>query len=386
MIAAEWTSSAESNIVIPMIISSIEIRECRNERQAGSAYGMRAGGTSTFDFIVVSLSTDEGIEGHSFGFAGRGAEVAGAVAANALKPFFLGKDPLARERHWKEFRTYDRWWHHVPIYAYSPFDICLWDIASKAAGVPLYRYLGEYRDKIPVYASSFVLPTPEDYARQAAEVKGRGWHGYKLHPPGDYDFDLRAYRACREAVGPAFKLMADPVAAYNHEQALRMGRELERLDYYWLEEPLFDVDFHGLRKLSAALDIPVCGTEVLPGSHYSTAECIASGVVDMVRSDVSWKGGVTAVMKTAHLAESFGVQCEVHTAIYHPLEIVNLHCCCAISNCEFFELLYPLEAMAFGMRNALDIDADGYAHPPRSPGTGIEFDWDFIEDCTIRKL
>jgi L-alanine-DL-glutamate epimerase-like enolase superfamily enzyme len=52
------------------------------------------------------------------------------------------------------------------------------------------------------------------------------------------------------------QLSADLVAAYNHEQALRIGRELERLNYYWLEEPLFDVDFNGLRKLTSALDIP----------------------------------------------------------------------------------------------------------------------------------
>jgi L-alanine-DL-glutamate epimerase-like enolase superfamily enzyme len=369
-----------------MLISSIEVRVCRNTRQAMSDSEMRAGGKSPFDFIVVSMKTDEGIEGHSFGFAGRGAEMAGGIAAAALRPFFQGKDPLAREKHWHDFRTYDRWWNHVPIYAYGPFDICLFDIAAKAAGLPLYRFLGEYRGKAPVYASSFVLSKPEDYAEQAVEVKSRGWHAYKLHPPGDLHFDLKAYRFCREAVGPDFKLMADPVAAYNYEQALRVGRELERLNYYWLEEPLFDVDFHGLRKLTSKLDIPICGTEVLAGSHYSTSECIASRVVDIVRTDVSWKGGVTPVMKTAHLAESFGVQCELHSTIYHPLEIVNLHCCCAVSNCEFFELLYPLSYMEFGMKNRIEIDAEGYAHPPSAPGIGVEFDWDFIDRCTIKKM
>ena len=75
------------------------------------------------------------------------------------------------------------------------------------------------------------------------------------------------------------RLSADPVAAYNHEQALRIGRELERLNYYRLEEPLFDVDFNGLPKLTSALDIPVIGTEVLQGSHYLTAECIPSAVI-----------------------------------------------------------------------------------------------------------
>jgi L-alanine-DL-glutamate epimerase-like enolase superfamily enzyme len=106
----------------------------------------------------------------------------------------------------------------------------------------------------------------------------------------------------------------------------------------------------------------------------------------MVRTDVSWKGVITPVMKTAHLAESFGVKCELHTTIYHPLEVVNLHCCCAISNCEFFELLYPLSYMDFGMTNKLQIDADGYAHPPEATGIGVDFDWNFIDRCTLKKL
>jgi L-alanine-DL-glutamate epimerase-like enolase superfamily enzyme len=369
-----------------VIIKSIEVRACRNTRDAMSDGEMRTGGKSNFDFLVISMQTDSGITGRSFGFAGRGAEMAAAIAGSALKPFFEGKDPLFREKLWQEFRTYDRWWNHVPIYSYGPFDICLWDIAAQIAGLPLYKLLGAYRNKVPLYASSFVLQSPEDYARQALEVKARSWHGYKLHPPGRVDFDLAAYRACREAVGPDFKLMADPVAAYSCEEALRVGRELERLNFYWLEEPLPDVNFHGLKKLTAKLDIPICGTEVLAGSHYSTAQCISDGVVNIVRTDVSWKGGVTPVMKTAHLAESFGVRCELHTTIYHPLEIVNLHCCAAIPNCEFLELLYPLSYMDFGMKRPIGIDSEGFAHPPESAGIGVEWDWDFIENCTITIL
>lgn len=369
-----------------MIITGIEIRLCRQKDSALPACNMRTGGAAAFEFLCITMRTDTGLTGTSFGFAGRSLEAAGHFAAASLKPFFLGKDPLARERHWHEFRTYDRWWHHSPIYAYGPFDICLWDIAARQAGVPLYQLLGEFRDKVPVYASSFVLHSPEAYAEQAREVQTRGWHAYKLHPPGKYDFDLAAYRLCREAVGPDFKLMADPVAAYTYDQAHRIGRELERLDYYWFEEPLFDTDYHGLRKLTAKLDIPICGAEVVAGSQYSAAECIASGVVDIVRTDVSWKGGITPVMKTAHLAESFGVRCELHTAIFHALEIANLHCCCAISNCEFFELLYPPEVMAAGCKTALHIDAEGYAHPPQSPGLGLDLDWNAIDDCTIAVL
>ena len=369
-----------------MIIDTIDIRVCRNTQDTMTDSEMRMGGRSTFDFLIITMTTDTGIKGTSMGFAGRGAKMAGHVANDGLKPFFEGRDPLAREKHWQEFRMYDRWWNHVPIYAYGPFDICLWDIAGKVAGQPLYELLGAYREKVPVYASSYELDTPEDYVEEALEVKRRGWHAYKQHPPGDPELDREIYKACREAVGPDFKLMTDPVAAHSYTDALKMGRLLEELDYHWFEEPLYDQNFHGLRKLTAQLDIPICGTEVLAGSHYTTAECIASNVVDIVRSDVSWKGGVTPVMKTAHLAESFGVNCELHTAIYHALEILNLHCCCAISNCEFFELLYPLSYVDFGIKNEIYIDEEGYAHPPKTPGHGVDFDWDFIDDCTIEVL
>ncbi len=368
-----------------MKITDIEVRLCRHAAPAMQHAEMRDGTRSDLEFLVVTARTDEGLQAETFGFAGRGAKIAGQIAADVLKPFFLGRDPMYREKHWNDFRVTDRWWAHVPVYSYGPFDILCWLLAAKAAGQPLYQYLGAYRDQVPVYSSSLVLPTPEDYARQARAVKDRGWAGYKLHPPGEVAVDRKAYRACREAVGNDFVLMADPVAAYNHQQALRMGRELERLDYYWFEEPLFDTDLHGLRELTRRLDIPICGTEVLAGSHYSTSEYIASGAVDIVRTDASWRGGITAVMKTAHLAEAFGLQCEIHTAIYHPLELVNLHCCAAIQNCEFFELLEPLEYFDFGLKEPIRIE-DGLARLPDAPGLGLELDFDFVDDCTFEVL
>lgn len=283
-----------------MKIVDIHIHVCQHSSMMEA--NQLKGKKSELEFLVIRIVTDEKIEGHSFGFAGRGAKMAGQIAATSVKPWLLGKDPLYREAWWHESRVQDRWWGHTPIYTYGPFDIALWDIAAKKSGLPVYKLLGAYRNKVPAYASSLLHPTPEDYAKEAVACKERGLHGYKLHPPGDYDFDLTAYKLCRQAVGDDFILMADPVAAYNHQQALRMGRELEKLSYYWLEEPLYDVDFYGLQKLTAKLDIPICGTEVLAGSHYSAAHCIHAGIVDMVRTDVSWKGGITAVMKTANLA------------------------------------------------------------------------------------
>ena len=119
--------------------------------------------------------------------------------------------------------------------------------------------------------------------------------------------------------------MSDPVAPYTLEQAVRLGRELEAMNYKWLEEPLPDENFSALKELTRVLDIPVVGVEVLAKHPYSAAECIAARVVDAVRADVSWTGGVTGTLKTARLAEAFHMNCEIHTAIFHPLEMVNLH-------------------------------------------------------------
>jgi len=367
-----------------MKISEIEIRLCRH--QSGMTGGeLRDGQGSELEFLVITMKTDEGLSASSFGYAGRGARPAGVIAATSLKPFFLGRDPLYRERNWQDFRVSDRWWHLVPIYSFGPFDVACWLLSAQAAGQPLYQYLGAYRDEVPVYASSLVLPEPAAYAEQALEVQAAGWAGYKLHPPGDYAFDLEAHRCVREAVGPDFTLMSDPVAAYTSEQALRMGRELERLDYYWFEEPLADENFSGLRELSRALDIPIAGAEVLAKRPYSVAECLATRVVDIVRADVSWGGGVTGAMKTAHLADAFGVQCEIHTAIYHPLELVNLHCAAALRNSEFFELLWPTDYFDFGLGTPLVIE-NGKAQLPQGPGLGAELDWDLIEEATFDVL
>ena len=100
---------------------------------------------------------------------------------------------------------------------------------------------------------------------------------------------------------------------------------------------------------------------------------------------MSWRAGVTAVMKTAHVAEAFGVKCELLTTIYHGLEQVQLHPSLAISNCEFFETLYPFDDFDFGTKSKLNI-VDGYVMAPQGEGLCIEYDWDFIENHTVSVL
>lgn len=366
-----------------MKISSVEVRACHRPADQFNEMSLRSDDFQGFQFNVITLGTDDALKASMFAFAGRSAEGAGRLAADSLKFFMLGRDPRDREKAWHDFRMADRWWGHLPIYSYGPFDVCLWLLSAQAAGEPLYKYLGAYRDEVPTYASSMVLPSAEAYGEEAAQAKAEGLKAYKLHPAGrSWHDDLEAHRLVRDVVGSDFTLMSDPVSSMNLEEAIRFGRELEKLDYHWFEEPLFDEDVHALKELTRVLDIPVVGTEVYSKHPYSVADVIANRVVDRVRADVSWTGGVTGVMKTARLAESFGVNCEVHTSIFHPLDLVNLHCCAAIRNTEFFEVLYPLEAFAFGLASPLPIE-NGVARLPQGSGLGIELDWDEIDRTTV---
>ncbi len=365
-------------------IAKIEIRACRGGNLSDAidpVDAVKLPGGSRPDFTVITLTTVDGVTGTSFGFGALDSKVAAATMSQ-VKPFFLGRSAHDASKNMKDFELFDRRWNHVPIYSYAPFDNACWDIVGKMAHQPVYRLLGAAREKVPVYVSSMFLPGPQEYVDQALEVKAKGYHGYKLHPPGELNLDLECYRAVREAVGSDYTLMADPVISYTYEQALIAGRELEKLGYRWLEEPLLDVNFNGLRKLREKLDIPICGTEVVAGAHYSTAHYIKEGLVDIVRTDVSWRGGITAVMKTAHVAEAFGVQCELHTTIYHGLEQVQVHPSLAITNCEFFETLYPTEDYEFGTKTKLNIE-NGYLTAPKGEGLCIEYDWDFIDSHTV---
>lgn len=371
-------SLAEDKIV------DVEIRACRAREidiESNSVQEVKLPGGNKPDFTFVTLKTSSGFVGHSFGFGALDSRSA-AAAMSQVKPFFMNRSPFESAKNLKDFEFFDRRWNHVPIYAYAPFDNACWDIVGKIAEQPVYKLLGGARQEIPVYVSSMFLQTPEDYAKQALEVKSLGLKGYKLHPPGQLDLDIACYRAVRQAVGPNFALMADPVIMKSYEEALKVGRILEELDYKWLEEPLLDTNLYGLKKLRDKLDIPICGTEVIAGNQQLVAHCIQEKIVDIVRTDVSWKAGISTAMRTAHLAEAFGVQCELHTTIYHGLEQVQLHAALAISNCEYFELLYPFDDFKFGTKSQLEI-VDGFVQAPLGVGLCIEYDWDFIENHTI---
>ena len=105
---------------------------------------------------------------------------------------------------------------------------------------------------------------------------------------------------------------------------------------------------------------------------------IAQRAADIVRADVSWKDGVTGTLKIAHMAEAFGMNCELHTTTMNYMDLVNVHVSCAIRNCEYFEYFVPEDNYRLPMKGNLPIH-NGVITVPEKPGIGTELDWELIE-------
>lgn len=333
-----------------------------------------------WDVIVIKLTTDNGIEGIATALAARSGNVTEAYLHDNIAPIILGRDPHDHEKIWHELWNIDRHLTFFPVYLPGPVDVALWDICAKAAGLPLYKYLGAYRDELPVYASGLFHETAGEYVEEALHYKKVGINRYKAHPPGPYEYDMEIHQKIREAVGEDMILMSDPVAEYTLDEAIRVGRDLERLHYLWLEEPFRDFELYKYQRLCETLDIPIAATETTRGAHWGVAQVIAQKAADIVRADVSWKDGITGTLKICHMAEAFGLNCEIHTTTMNYMDLVNLHVSCAVRNCKYFEYFVPEEDFMFPMKDRLPIDRNGNIHVPEGPGVGADLDWELIEN------
>jgi L-alanine-DL-glutamate epimerase-like enolase superfamily enzyme len=333
---------------------------------------------------LVTVRTDEGIEGHAFlGSAYHSAAHDGPGLVQYLKPTVMGQDPLERERlyhaMWKRSRT-------ASVRAIGAMDIALWDIAGKAADMPIHQLLGTYRTRVPAYASSQVHDTAAVYVEQAGQFKAAGWSAYKIHPPQNWREDIKVCEAVRRAVGDDYTLMLDSVWSYDYATALRVGRAIEDLGFYWYEDPLADQDIYNCVKLREKLDIPLMATEYPQAGFDSYAPWIIQRATDFLRGDVAVKGGITTLIKTAHLAEAFHMNYEVHHGGNSLNNVANLHVIMAIRNCEFFEVLLPDGAQKYGLAEDIDVDAQGLVHAPTGPGLGAAIDFRLIERKKVATL
>jgi L-alanine-DL-glutamate epimerase-like enolase superfamily enzyme len=339
-------------------------------------------------YLLTSVETDEGVTGHSMMWGpnreGRGI---GHHVRDIFVPLLVGKDPLAVEARWQELRDKTRGLYPLSDSLVALLDVAFWDIAGQVAGMPIARMLGEYRDRIPAYASpsAFESLTVDGTVAEAKAVKAAGFHGYKLWCVLGPARDIPRLRAARAAVGPDYPLMADAGGLYRYTEALEVGHVLDELGYTWYEEPISDYHLPLLRRLADELRTPILAGEKTTPVGYAI-EYLRQDAVDILRGDVLMKAGITGLRKMAIGAELYGQDLEIHGTLTSLLDIANLHVSRAIRNSRFVEVFWEPH-YRFGLKgDPLAPDANGYVHVPRAPGLGVEIDWDWIDAHTIEEL
>ncbi|HAG55948.1 MAG: enolase [SAR202 cluster bacterium] len=347
---------------------------------------------------ILKIETDEGAEGYFTGGNTYFVPPAPEVIERIVKPMLIGENPLDREKLWQWMMGH----RGLSEAVIGVVDCALWDLAGRMTGVSVASLLGGYRDRVKAYASTAPnLGSPEVYAEHAIECKKRGYTAYKVHAniywdpekeepaPGKPAFpeaDLEICRAVREAVGDDMVLMLDPWGIYTLEESLYVGREIEKLDYYWFEHPMDERKTEPYRKLTEALDIAVLGPEMEPGSLYTRAEWALQHASDMGRIDTNF-GGITGVRKALGFYESIGMQCELHVGGFGNLALFGST---SEETCEYYErgLLRPDEdydaiVPPYLLAPCDLMDENGYVSIPQGPGLGIQLNWDYINDNLV---
>jgi len=347
---------------------------------------------------LTSIETDTGAAGYYFGGGSHGDQEGlhaddRELLLGRIRSLLVGQDPFDRELIWKWL-----WVANIPEHVASVVDLALWDLAGRALELPVYKLLGGARDRVKAYASTYPnVGSPEQYAEHALDCQRAGYLAYKIHPhyfwdpgtrtatpgrPSNVDWDIQTCRLVRQAVGPDYTLMYDPWGTYHSvEEALKVGRELERLNFLWYEHPMPEYRVESYVRLARELTIPILSPEIAAGGVFTRAEWILRGASDMSRIDTN-RGGVTGARKTQIVCEAYGVRCEIHMAGFANLQVLGAT---SEDTSEYYEkgLLAPgvdYDAPHPYLRETCDrLDPDGYITLPRAPGLGYQIVWDAIE-------
>lgn len=329
--------------------------------------------------VFVEIRTDDGATGMGYSYTiGTGGTAVLALLRDHLLPDLAGQDAERVEAVWR--RLYDGTRATavgaITSLALAAVDTALWDRRCRAASLPLSVMAGGAKEQIPLYDTEMGwlhLPIEElvEGAQKAVAAGARGVK-IKIGKPSAAE-DAQRLSAVREAIGPHRDLMADANQAFTLSEALRRTAALEEIGALWFEEPLPADDVAGHERLARRTSVAVAVGE----SMYSIgqfAEYLGRGAAGIVQPDVARVGGITPWLKVAHLAEAHNVE-----VCPHFLMELHVSLCTAVANSRYLEYIPQLRAVT---RTELTV-ADGLATAPTSPGLGIEWDHDALDNLTV---
>ncbi|MFZ7090221.1 mandelate racemase/muconate lactonizing enzyme family protein [Primorskyibacter sp. 2E233] len=335
-----------------------------------SMHGVMTG----FEVITCRITDSDGVTGVGYTYTcGENGGAISDILSREMAPRVMGRDPALIEAIWT-----DLWWgfHYggrggPTVLALSALDMALWDLKARRASLPLYRLLGGYDPKVPVYAGGIDLDlSPQELVDQTHGNFEKGHRAIKMKVGRErLSEDVAKIDALRKAFGPDMPLMADANMKFTVDGAIRAARAFREFDLVWFEEPIPPDHPQGHARIATEGGIPIASGENLR-SLWDFRTAIENGVT-FPEPDVTNCGGITAFMKIAHLAEAYHLPVTSHGA--HD---VTVHLLAACPNRTF------MEAHGFGLENYIETPLNiqqGMAIAPDTPGHGIVFDWDKLE-------
>jgi D-galactarolactone cycloisomerase len=338
--------------------------------------------TDVREALLVKISTDSGLVGW-----GETADVGGTrgIIEKHLKRAVLGKNPLEHRKLWNAM------WgpNFADGRAVGGMDIALHDLRGKALRLSVAdMYGGRVRDRIMGYAAAMNYVEGQDPEKQhpaeAAGLAKQGWLAMKIRT-GRYGFkkDLAVMQKIREAVGPNVRLLTDGNGAFTLPQAVKFGKELEKLDFYMFEEPIPQAhNYAGYAELARTLDIAIAGGEVLDCRGIAR-DHITKRSFDIIQPDVSLCGGIAEVLFIAEMARLYSIQCLPHCwagaiTIAASLQVLSLFPEHYLGSTVGDEPMMEFDVYENPFRDEIVTKKfelkKGYFDVPTGPGLGIEID------------
>jgi L-alanine-DL-glutamate epimerase-like enolase superfamily enzyme len=374
-------------------ITDLKLRRLRLEKDWGSYedyIGGRRGGR-TGGGAIVEIRTDQGLVG-----------IGPAISPAAVQPiqeYLSGKDPFDVNRHTAILYGGGRegGLRLPPGGRPVGIEIALWDLIGKAANQPLYKLWGGTRDRIMPYSSMFRLGPVEQRADAAAQLKAHGWKAIKLK--SHYQTmkeDVAQIEAVRKACGPDFIIATDANKAgfsianqgtrgvpWTFKRAYETAKELERLDVFWLEEPLPRYDFERLAELNRLTTVNLAGGEEQNPGVHEFRWLLEKGCFDIIQPEINTQG-VAVLQKVAIIAESMEKLIVPHLGDGRLSTVCDMHLVATWPNAPMLEVsnegpegAYEHDYAVF--EHPIALTKDGYFELPQAPGLGVSIRPDLFE-------
>ena len=332
--------------------------------------------TGKADCPVVVIHTDDGLTGIGEACA-YGVPRLIAEWVDWLAPEIIGKDPRSAAAV-----PHPNGRNHAHDCAVAGIDCALWDLKGQIAGKRVAELLNPgAQDKVRLYASSGCRydwrKRPEQLVDEAQEYIAQGFTAFKFRIGTEWAWDgvtvdryLGLVREVHQTVAGRMELMMDGNQRLTEDQALVIAKELDRLGFIWLEEPIPQTDIDGYARLNAAVDLPISG-----GEQYTTLEqfrpYLEKRAYGIVQPDAGWCG-ITEGMRIAEMAQRYDVDLCPHSWHNGLMAMANGHLVAALPNPHAMELCMIQGPLQWGIFDQPPTIQDGYLHLPARPGLGVE--------------